>query len=156
VAGRRCTICIHPRREEIDSALSCGDRTGAVSARFGVSADALHRHAARHVLASGPAPAESSARADAPPDVLTTMLRTQTKLLRVIDRAERSQQGSVFVAAARELRQTVEAIARLTGSVRADGSLATVERYGNATGTDAVRGRILAKLLAIGARPPAA
>ena len=50
--GRPCTICRHPKREEIDRALvrnEAGYRT--VAARFGISASALFRHKREHLPA---------------------------------------------------------------------------------------------------------
>ena len=41
---RRCTICTHPRREEIDRALVEGESFRNIAERFGVSLGALHRH----------------------------------------------------------------------------------------------------------------
>lgn len=44
VMPRRCTICTHPRREEIDRALVEGESFRNIAERFGVSLGALHRH----------------------------------------------------------------------------------------------------------------
>ncbi|WP_243092849.1 hypothetical protein [Thermus hydrothermalis] len=41
---RRCTICTHPQREEIDRALVEGESFRNIAERFGVSLGALHRH----------------------------------------------------------------------------------------------------------------
>ena len=41
---RRCTICTHPQREEIDRALVEGESFRNMARRFGVSLGALHRH----------------------------------------------------------------------------------------------------------------
>ncbi len=41
---RKCTICTHPRREEIDRGLVEGESFRSIAERFGVSLGALHRH----------------------------------------------------------------------------------------------------------------
>lgn len=41
---RRCTICTHPRREEIDRALVEGEAFRNIAQHFGVSPYSLHRH----------------------------------------------------------------------------------------------------------------
>ena len=48
-AGLRCTICNHPARPQIDPAVATGLSKRAVAARFGVSRDAVWRHAQAHL-----------------------------------------------------------------------------------------------------------
>ena len=48
-AGLRCTICNHPARPQIDLAVATGLSKRAVAARFGVSRDAVWRHAQAHL-----------------------------------------------------------------------------------------------------------
>src|ERR1700758_3830550 len=47
--GRRCTICNHPARPQIDLAIATGVSKRAVAERFGVSRDAVWRHAQAHL-----------------------------------------------------------------------------------------------------------
>src|SRR5215831_8940476 len=49
--GLRCTICNHPARPQIDLATATGLSKRAVARRFGVSRDALWRHAQAHLTA---------------------------------------------------------------------------------------------------------
>jgi hypothetical protein len=49
--GLRCTICNHPARPQIDLAIATGLSKRAVAARFGVSRDAVWRHAQAHLTA---------------------------------------------------------------------------------------------------------
>ena len=48
-SGSRCTICNHPARPQIDLAVATGLSKRAVAARFGVSRDAVWRHAQAHL-----------------------------------------------------------------------------------------------------------
>ena len=49
--GLRCTICNHPARPQIDLAIATGLSKQAVAERFGVSRDAVWRHAQAHLTA---------------------------------------------------------------------------------------------------------
>ena len=49
--GLRCTICNHPARPQIDLAIATGLAKRAVAERFGVSRDAVWRHAQAHLTA---------------------------------------------------------------------------------------------------------
>ena len=127
MAGRKCSVCLHPKRQQIDAELVLGGRQAAVSARFGISPDAVGRHARSHLppgaeAVTAPGAFERSAP-EGQPDLLGTMQAAMERLLRVIEGAEKAKQGTVLINACRELRQTVETDGRLTGAIRADGSL---------------------------------
>ena len=47
--GRRCTVCTHLDRDQIDEALAVGGKYRAVSKRFSISPAAVGRHAAAHL-----------------------------------------------------------------------------------------------------------
>jgi hypothetical protein len=47
--GRRCTICQHPQRPNIDLAIATGISRQLIAARFKVSADAAWRHGRAHL-----------------------------------------------------------------------------------------------------------
>jgi hypothetical protein len=49
--GLRCTICNHPARPQIDLAIATGLSKRAIAQRFGVSRDAVWRHAQAHLTA---------------------------------------------------------------------------------------------------------
>jgi len=49
--GLRCTICNHPARPQIDLAIATGLSKRAIAERFGVSRDAVWRHAQAHLTA---------------------------------------------------------------------------------------------------------
>src|SRR5437762_13598456 len=49
--GLRCTICNHPARPQIDLAIATGLSKRAVAERFGLSRDAVWRHAQAHLTA---------------------------------------------------------------------------------------------------------
>src|SRR5713101_3860681 len=47
--GRRCTICQHPQRPNIDLAIATGISRRLIAARFKVSADVVWRHGREHL-----------------------------------------------------------------------------------------------------------
>jgi hypothetical protein len=49
--GLSCTVCNHPARPQIDLAIATGLSKRAVAERFGVSRDAVWRHAQAHLTA---------------------------------------------------------------------------------------------------------
>jgi len=49
--GQRCTVCNHPARPQIDLAIATGLSKRAIAERFGVSRDAVWRHAQAHLTA---------------------------------------------------------------------------------------------------------
>ena len=62
--GRPCTICAHPARHTIDTALETDRSLRDIAAQFGVSKTALHRHWRAHLVGGDP-PAASNRRAPA-------------------------------------------------------------------------------------------
>lgn len=46
---RRCSVCTHPRRTEIDAALIAGQGGSAVALRYGLNQSSLYRHAENHL-----------------------------------------------------------------------------------------------------------
>jgi len=46
---RRCTVCDHPQREEIDKQLVCGEPYRTIADRFRLSKTALLRHKESHI-----------------------------------------------------------------------------------------------------------
>ena len=50
--GRTCTICSHPKKNEIDKAVAAGESYRTVSHRFNVSNDAIKRHVKSGHIAS--------------------------------------------------------------------------------------------------------
>jgi hypothetical protein len=88
-------------------------------------------------------------------DVVGSILGLQERLTALLRRAEAKRDLRTCLLALREARVMLETTARLTGQIAPDGALAGEHRFGQATGADAARSRILAKLLAIGRAPAA-
>lgn len=63
--ARECGACVHVNRSELDSALARRAPLREISARYGISKSALHRHKVQHIAASVQALSESRALASA-------------------------------------------------------------------------------------------
>lgn len=52
--GRKCTICTHPKRKEIDELLVSGEQSKIIARRYDISEKALSRHKNDHLLIRSP------------------------------------------------------------------------------------------------------
>lgn len=117
--GRPCTICEHPDREDIDDDLRCGVRYRSISQRYSIDSEhSLGRHARSHLKAV-PAPPATQDATD-PERLKARILELEDRIRRFIDNIERSAaHAPVTVAAMRELRMTLDLLARIGGQLDA-------------------------------------
>jgi len=123
--ARPCTVCRHPRREEIDGALVSGEPLRNIVERCSVSLGALSRHKA-HLparLAQGRR-AQETARADR---LLDQIRHLQERALAILKRAEEAGDYRVALQAMREARGNLELLARLLGELRSGEARAQVQ-----------------------------
>jgi hypothetical protein len=115
VIGRPCTTCHHVDRQEIESAIASGETFRGIARRYGLTPDAVERHAARHLPVD-------VARSDFRGRPGTTAADLMSRIVEVADsaRAVRVAEGlsvrDVLRAGDAELR----ALATLTGRFGAD------------------------------------
>ncbi len=113
--SRRCTICRHLKREEIDAALVAGAPYRSVAQRAAVSPDAVFRHS-RHL--SGTLTASRKAAEVARADSLVEQLQElRSDAQRLKEKAEDAGDYRTALAAIRELCRIVEVKAELTGEL---------------------------------------
>ncbi len=113
---RRCTVCDHAERTEIDQALVRGATLWEIAGNFGISKSAVHRHAEAHIpealkLAQR---ASEAAHGDA---LLGQVLDLRDRALGVLTKAEGAEDHRTALAAIREARATVELLAKLVGEL---------------------------------------
>src|SRR3712207_9430279 len=113
---RSCTLCEHPRREEIDRALVGDSSNLSISSLFGVSESAVRRHKANHlpaklVMAQA---AEEVAQAD---DLLEQVRDLQGRALAILGKAESAGDLRTALGAIREARGNLELLAKLLGEL---------------------------------------
>lgn len=114
--ARHCTICDHPRREEIDTALIENIGYRAVAKRFGVSESATFRHRNAHLplVMLKAHEAEAIIRAD---NLLGQVQTLQERAMRILTEAEDSGDLRIALQALREARGNIELIAKLMGQL---------------------------------------
>ncbi len=113
---RSCTVCEHPKRDEIDRALVGESSNLSVSSLFGVSESAARRHKANHLpetLAKSHE-ADEAARGD---DLLAGVRNLQERTLAILEGAEEGKDRRVALSAIREARSNLELLARLLGEL---------------------------------------
>jgi DNA-binding transcriptional ArsR family regulator len=119
--SRVCTICSHPARENIDSAIVHRVPYRDISRRFGVSDKALSRHLHEH-LAEYVRQALSKYGEQKGIKVLDKLGNIVERLEAFLDKAEDTEDGLGFRATAAELRKQLELIAKLQGELQQEGT----------------------------------
>jgi len=114
--ARKCSVCTHHKRGEIDQAIIAGQSYRDIAGRFGLSKSAVERHAKAHLPATlvKAQEAEEVARADA---LLAQVQELRDRALKILDKAERSQDFKTALGAIREARGCVELLAKLAGEL---------------------------------------
>jgi hypothetical protein len=113
---RSCTVCAHPKREEIDRALVGGASNRSAASLYDVSEASVRRHKGKHlpgklVMAQA---AEEVAEADT---LLEQVKGLQGRAYAVLDRAEQVGELRTALSAIREARGNLELLAKLLGKL---------------------------------------
>ena len=114
---RRCSVCTHPDRENIDEALVGATAMSAIAAKYrDISEDALGRHKANHLPAKlvMAEKAKEVAQADS---LLEQVRDLQGRALAILDQAEMSGDLRTALGAIREARGNLELLAKLLGEL---------------------------------------
>src|SRR5215218_1884533 len=114
---RTCTVCAHPDRADIDSALVRGESIRNIASRYvSLSRPAIQRHSENHLPATllKASEAEEVARADA---LLSEVRDLQDRALGILDRAENAGDLRTALGAIREARGNLELLAKLLGEL---------------------------------------
>ncbi len=114
---RRCTICTHESRADIDQALVERHPFRHIAAQFNVSTSALVRHSDDHLPASllKAQAAREATQADA---LLAQVIDLRDKALGILERAEAANELQAAVSAIREARACVELLGKLAGQLK--------------------------------------
>ena len=113
---RSCTLCEHPKREEIDRALVGETSNLSVSSVYGVSESAVRRHKANH-LPARLVMAEKAAEVVEANTLLEQVGDLQRRALAILDQAERTGELKTALSAIREARGNLELLAKLLGEL---------------------------------------
>jgi hypothetical protein len=113
---RRCTVCNHPERHNIDGALVTGAPYRSVAKRFGLSESAVYRHKTDHLPKHmvKAKEAEEVAQAD---DLLEQVRNLQTHALDILGHAEESGDLRTALAAISQARGNLGLLGKLAGEL---------------------------------------
>lgn len=114
---KKCSICVHKKRKDIESAILEGKPLRLVASRFSVSEDALSRHKLKHILAALAKAQE--VREVAMGGALVEQLRSlQEKALELLYRAEAAGDYRTALAGVREARGSLEVLVQAMSKLR--------------------------------------
>src|SRR5262245_63862338 len=109
---RTCTICTHPDRELIDSALLSGEAFRKIAKRSGTSITALFRHKTNDL---GRVTEGSGSRRDSLRRRSFGQIKDLTaRVLRILEKAEADGDARTALVAVREARGNVELLCKMT------------------------------------------
>src|SRR5215213_7081702 len=113
---RRCTVCAHLQRQDIDELLVTGAPYRSVAKRFGLSESAVYRHKTEHLPAHllKARKAEEVAQAD---DLLDQVRNLQAHVLDILERAEKAGDLRTALAAISQARGNLELLGKLAGEL---------------------------------------
>lgn len=116
MAESRCLCCTSPVRAEIDRRLAAGATNVAIADEYGMSRDSVRRHRDRH-LAPAVRAAMTRHEARTGETAVNRLEALYERAEGILDAAEEQGQGALALSAVKELRATVELLARLTGEL---------------------------------------
>ena len=112
---RRCTVCTHPQRAEIERALTDGGTIRDIARRFRVSRPSLARHKA-HMREAVKAALEAG-KVNRGRDVLERLQELDQRTRAILEQAQREGRARDALAAIRELRGLLKLEAELVGDL---------------------------------------
>ena len=115
--ARSCTVCTHPKREEIDRALVEGVSAAEIAGRYRTLGErAVRRHRSNH-LPARMVMAEKAAEVAEADNLLEQVGDLQRRALGILDRAEEAGELKTALSAIREARGNLELLAKLLGEL---------------------------------------
>lgn len=121
VAMNRCKVCSHPRRREIELALSSGQSYRDVARQHGLTKDSLHRHVRGGHTGALLAEAREKRvqeRVREAVDILDELLQLRARAMQMLTHAEEERDARAWAAVSREVRECLELQAELLGQLR--------------------------------------
>ena len=113
---RTCTICGHPKRTEIDTALLRSDSLRNVVEHFSVSIGSLFRHRQRHLPVTI-AHAKEARETEMGENLMEEARRLHARALGILGKAEAAGQLETALKAIREVRGILELLGKLDGQL---------------------------------------
>jgi hypothetical protein len=112
-----CTVCVHPGRAEIDSALVSGTSNRNVAERYGLKTTSVFRHRTSHIpkALTEARDVERQVRAD---DLLQQLFDLKAETLEILEQARSRDDHELALKAIARLEKQIELQARLLGELR--------------------------------------
>jgi len=114
---RKCTICGHNQRQDIDAALVERQSFRNIAARFKVSTSALVRHSDDHIPVALTKAHDAAAVAHAD-TILDQVQELRDRALAILDKAEDAKEYRSALGAIREARGCLELLGKLAGELQ--------------------------------------
>lgn len=109
---RSCTVCTHDEGHAVNVALVQREPYRAIARQYGVSKDALQRHAAEHLPELLVKAKDAAERAEAD-DLLGEVRDLHVRTLSILDTAQEADDLRTALTAIREARGNLELLAKL-------------------------------------------
>ncbi len=116
----RCTVCRHPDRQAIDAEIIKGNGGRPLAARFGLTKQAVARHAANHVPSADMRTAHLervSAEGDRGATLVESAAELRDKAHALLQKAETAGDLKTALVGVREAARCLELVAKLTGQI---------------------------------------
>ena len=113
--GRTCTVCTNGAKEDIDKALLAGEPYRSVAKQYEASAPSVYRHQQDHLPAALVKATEVAAVAHGD-SLLEQLDGLRAKAFSILAKAETAEDLRTALMAVKEVRSTLELIAKVTGS----------------------------------------
>lgn len=141
-----CVTCTHPARDMIEAKIVGGVGLSALEREYALSRDALRRHRDRHLSPQVAAVAQVVREEHGKEMVLATSAKTRVeglvaKLEALVSRTHDEKRESMLLGASRELRASIELLARLSGELRPENQQ-TIQILNLSTSEEWVRTRM--------------
>ncbi len=127
ITAVQCTVCKHPDRVAIDHTLACGGGLHATARRFGLTKDSIGRHWKNHVSDTWKAAAKMGPYGsreqleklclDQGVSVVEGLRALYSSHHAMLVATRESGSSQSYLAVAREMRQTLNDIGRITGEL---------------------------------------
>ncbi len=122
---RTCSVCTHPRREEVDAELVSGTPLRNIAEQFRLKTTSLHRHKNSH-LPADLAKAQEAEVVAAADSLLSRLEHLTEEAHRLKGKAEKGGDLRTALSAVRELVRMVELLAKLRGELDESPKVAVV------------------------------
>lgn len=115
---RRCTICIHKKRNEIENVLIENQPFRAIASQFGVSHKSLQRHKKNGHIAKSLIKAHEINKIVNADDLVVKILHLQKETLIVLSEAKEVKDHNTILSAVGKAGQLIKIQAELTGQLQ--------------------------------------